>query len=1306
MIKILIADDNIQNLYLLETILRSTGYEVKSAKNGKDALEIAKINLPDLIISDILMPVMDGFELCRQCKTDDQLKHIPFIFYTATYTDLKDEQLALNLGAEQFVIKPQKTEILLQIVAEVLEKQEKHTISLPSKENETKIMKNYSEILFHKLESKVSQLETEINSRKHIEEQLRLSEERYRIVSNFTYDWEYWIAPDGKIIYISPSCERITGYPAEDFISNPELIHNIIHPDDIQKIEKKEFDIINKKEAHQEDFRIIRKDGEICWISHICQAIFNSEGAYLGKRASNRDISVRKHTELLLHENELRLDSAMASGKISWWELKLPSGHVNFNIRKAEMLGFPPEMFNHYTDFTKLLHPDDFDKTMKAMKDHIDGIVDKYDVEYRIRNKDGNYLWFKDIGKLTKYNENNNEIIITGIVIDITERKEAEEKLQKTTSELQLILKNMLNAFVVWDSVFDENGKYVSFRFGYFNDAYTKISNLKQEDVFGKDVFEIWPETEQSWVEAYGSVAVTGIPKTFDMYHKATNGWYHCNAYRPTESPSQICTIFENITERKQAEENLQNSENELKKAQSVAHVGNWIWHFKSNKIECSDEIYRIFGIPKDQFPDSFNEIIIKSIYPDDRKKIEESKLSAFNKTTTTPIEFRIVLPDKTIRVIRAESGELVYDKEGSPSLLRGIIQDITEQKLADESLKKSEARFRSYFELSIAGIAITSPAKNWVEVNDCLCLMLGYQRNELLNLKWSEITYHEDLNIDLEYFNRVLSGEIDNYSIDKRFVCKDGKTIWTSISVRCVRFVDGKVNYFVALFFDISERKKAEEELTRYKKHLEELVKERTDELKKSEENLKQAKEQAEAANKAKTVFLSNMSHEIRTPLNAILGFSQLILRDLSLTEKQREWVETINRSGEHLLVLINDILEISRIESGRISISSDLFDLKDFLEDLRKLFLARTGEKNIKLETVLDKNLPQFIELDGNKLRQILINLVGNAVKFTDTGTITIRVGSGKNANGLILIVDVEDTGPGISSEDITKIFGSFEQSAIGIKKGGSGLGLFISRQFARLMGGDIKVKSEIGKGSIFHLELNYKESEKNFLKETTEGKQVLGLEKGQKKIRILIVDDEPANRELLIEILTKTGFIVDEASNGIESIEKYKLNKPDIIFLDMGMPLMDGYEVVKKIKSLKGHQIPIIAVTASAFIENKTEILKIGVDGYIRKPYKIHEIFDTLKSFLGVRFSCKEENKKKIENTEKVDPESFDIIPDDLVKNIVDTAKKLDLDHLLDLIDETEKISPASANYLRNLAKSFQYDELLKIFKKRGI
>jgi PAS domain S-box-containing protein len=389
-------------------------------------------------------------------------------------------------------------------------------------------------------------------------------------------------------------------------------------------------------------------------------------------------------------------------------------------------------------------------------------------------------------------------------------------------------------------------------------------------------------------------------------------------------------------------------------------------------------------------------------------------------------------------------------------------------------------------------------------------------------------------------------------------------------------------------------------------------------------EENLQKAKDAAEAANRSKSIFLSSMSHEIRTPLNSILGFSQLMMYAENLNQDQREWIEMINKSGEYLLALINDILEISKIEAGRAVFSSSGFNLHSMLNDIEAMIRSRSNEKKLSLLMEISDDLPGDIITDEVKLRQILINILINAVKFTQEGGIGFRVKTGRDESGqMILIAEIEDTGIGITPDEINNLFKMFWQSEAGIKEGGTGLGLVISKEYAKMLGGDITVRSELGKGSCFTVKVKFDIEEESGSRQAISRKRVIGIKPGQKKYLILIADDRKENRLLLNKILSGIGFEIIEAVDGKDALEKFSALKPDLILMDMRMPLMDGYEATRRIKEIDGKNTPIIAVTASAFYEDRKKIIDAGVNAYLRKPFKEYEIFNAIQSFLGVRY-----------------------------------------------------------------------------------
>ncbi len=525
-------------------------------------------------------------------------------------------------------------------------------------------------------------------------------------------------------------------------------------------------------------------------------------------------------------------------------------------------------------------------------------------------------------------------------------------------------------------------------------------------------------------------------------------------------------------------------------------------------------------------------------------------------------------------------------------------------------------------------------------------------------------------------------------------------------------------------------------------RRQLEILVDERTKELqetlaalKRSKEAAEAAREAAEAANKAKSVFLANMSHELRTPLNAVLGFTQLMGHDANLTTGQQENLGIINRSGEHLLGLINDVLEMSKIEAGRTTLNAQGFDLHRLLAGLEEMFRLRAKDKGLNLLFEREPDVPQYIKTDEGKLRQVLMNLLGNAVKFTHKGGIALRVAqvnksaskqTGKFGNGELgnlqirkLVFEVEDTGPGIAPEELEAVFDPFVQTTSGEQsQEGTGLGMPISRQFACLMNGDLIVNSEPGRGCVFKFEAQVEAVDADAVQTAQPTRRVLGLEAGQSAAggvpyRLLIVDDKEVNRRLMVKLLAElgsppAGFEVREASNGQEAIDVWEEWEPHLIWMDMRMPVMDGYEAAQHIKStIKGQATVIVALTASVLEEDRTVILSGGCDAFIRKPFRESEIFDALTKHLGVRFVYeeieKDEPKAAAERATSTLPHTELIarlaaLPTDWLATLEQATILGDFNAISANIAQIHERDAALAKVLTELAHNFEHDTIL--------
>lgn len=495
-----------------------------------------------------------------------------------------------------------------------------------------------------------------------------------------------------------------------------------------------------------------------------------------------------------------------------------------------------------------------------------------------------------------------------------------------------------------------------------------------------------------------------------------------------------------------------------------------------------------------------------------------------------------------------------------------------------------------------------------------------------------------------------------------------------------------------------------------------------------------KKAEEAAAAANRAKSEFLANMSHEFRTPLNIILGFTQVMNRNHQLSSEQRECLEMISHSGQHLLELINDVLDLSKIESGLIILDESSFDLYRLLDNLETMFQVKAEQKNIQLFFNVQSDVPQYVRTDLKKLRVCLINLLSNAIKFTEYGNVTLRVerkvgseqGEARNTpdNQLLssaspsLIFIVEDTGCGIAPEDLSSLFDAFIQTERGRKSAeGTGLGLTITKKFVQLMGGDIQVSSAVGEGTTFQFGIKLAREKVPALVAQPQ-RRVIGIEPGQNPYRILVIDDTKENRLLLVKLLEPIGFQVREAENGVEGLSIWSSWQPQLILMDTRMPVMDGLETAREIRlrerrnSASGSPLPatiIIAVTASAFEEKRGEILAAGSNDFIRKPFQEEIIMTKIAQHLGVRYIY--ENLPQLTttyrrfDTAKEQSDSFFLkefagMSIDWVRKLDQAAKNLNEDGVSQLIGQIPSNKATLTEALKDLLVDFRLDVIFHL------
>ncbi len=618
-----------------------------------------------------------------------------------------------------------------------------------------------------------------------------------------------------------------------------------------------------------------------------------------------------------------------------------------------------------------------------------------------------------------------------------------------------------------------------------------------------------------------------------------------------------------------------------LSQAQKVAHIGSWEWDINNNILMWSDELYAIYGLKPDEF-DATSEAFIEKVHIEDR----EFTISVIKETYKTLLPFnfyhRIIRPNNDVRMIHL-IGNVTKDGQGNPISMFGTSQDVTERTHGEELERLAIAATKSFNSVVIAN---KNGEIEWV--NEGFTKLSGYKLDEIeqgeksLFKMISESNFQKEKDFNEHTFSKT------PFSYERECLSKDGKKYWVISTVTPVLDKKGAIEKIIAIDTDITLRKHIEEELVR--------------------------------TNNIKEQFLTNMSHEIRTPMNAIVGFTDLLLKT-KLSPDQKQYIDAVKTSGRNLIVIINDILDFSKIEAGKITFEQIEFDLQHLISTLTELMLPKSMEKDITISTKIDKKIQRQLIGDPTRLNQIFLNLVGNAIKFTEKGGIKITADFvSEEKDSLELKFSVTDTGIGIPKDKLASIFEGFTQATndTNRKYGGTGLGLTIVKQLVELQGGTISVKSKIDSGSSFIFNLKFKKTlPEKIVKNNSSNKKVELSHK--EKLNILLVEDNLLNQILAKKVLTNWKWDVDVADNGLIAMQKVKNTAYDLILMDIQMPEMDGYEATRQIRKTttnsSKHNIPIIAITAHAISGEAEKCYNAGMNDYITKPFDERVLYEKI-------------------------------------------------------------------------------------------
>lgn len=1010
---------------------------------------------------------------------------------------------------------------------------------------------------------------------------------------------------DWTMEFLSSQFEDITGYKTDEVINNRVIAYNdLIHPNDRDFVWNKWQKILNNNGVFEEEYVILTKDGQERIVWERGQPIFDDHNNLVCLEGFIADVTERKQSELELKAIQKRMKllyDNMVQGVVFFDK----NEHITFANPAAErILGLTIDQMNGRSVSDprwKAIHEDGSDypapthpsmialHTGKEVNNAIMGIFNPSDNKHHWLNINATPNINKKTGEVV-------EVLVT--FEDITESYITRKKLEENEQKYRSLVTQMQQGLAVYQAIYDDNGKMVDYICLDINESYEKIVGLSR-DIIGKRVREVLPNIEEYWIELFGKVVNTGESIHYENYVSELDQYLEVIAYQ--NMPDQFAVLVTNTTERvksrKQLEElyeKLKDSEERFRLAMDASSDGLWDWNLITNEVYYSPNYFRMLGYSENEFRNHYD-TWVSLLHPEDRditvQRVDESIRSG---SITYSLEFRMTTKSGDWIWILSRGKVVEWDTNGNPTRLIGTHSDITARKLYEEEIFRTKETYLNIFNSVKEAIFVLSNKGTFLDVNRSALQMYGYSRSEIIGktpvflaapdkndiqglLKTFYMVFEMGGTSQIEFWGKKANEEI----FPKEIIVSKGKYFGQDVIIATAR--------------DITLQKQLIEELT-------------------------QAKDAAIESDTLKSAFLANMSHEIRTPMNAIIGFSQFLEDDDLSPDEKKEYLSIINQKGKDLLQLIDDILDLSKIEAGQLTLFISNGDLATVVYEVVHTFNNQNRLEEYKfdkqIEIRIGKTNPSSLECktDFYRLKQVLNNLISNAVKFTNEGYVEV---------GYELIDDeiqfyVKDTGIGIHPESISKIFERFRQGDEYYqtrKYGGTGLGLSICKGIVNVLEGNIWVESEFGVGATFYFTIKYIPA--NLDQEQMVEKVRVPKNKKGKSIKVLIAEDEYSNFQLIRRLLEKY-YDVDiiYAKNGQEAIDLCESNQNiDVIFMDIRMPIKSGVQAFREIRD-KGFLMPIIALTAFALVEERRNIESAGFDGYITKPYKKEDIIEVLE------------------------------------------------------------------------------------------
>lgn len=1026
-------------------------------------------------------------------------------------------------------------------------------------------------------------------------------------------------------------------------------------------------------------------------------------------RQLNSETQLRQQIAAALKQSEERWQLVLrgqSDGLLDW---DIISGKVFFSPQLESMLGYRPgELASDFDQWRDLLHPDDRQPFLDRLNAYLRSPHAAYTDEYRLRCADGSHLWTSVRGQ-AELDVRDNPTRLVCSYQDISDRKLLEEKLRTSEAKMRALFgaMNDIVLTVDLDGSVDMAPTYPAITL----DENTELVGATIEQFFSDESSDLWFGNVRSAIECGQTVS---FDYCLDIGER--KAWF--SASISPMSDTKAVWVARNISDRKYAEDRLRASRQRLKFLFEQTPLAAIEWSTDWEIRAWNHAAERMFGYTRAEVVGRHNANLLipeweRNSVARVQGNLEQGRDGAYHLNENLTKDGRTIICEWY--------NTPLLDRDNAIIGYVSVATDITERRQREllqtmqKRILERVARGGSLHEVLselVTRLNELAPRQNsaiWLVEDGALVPFVGAQIPENWSQNQLQIAPDETPCGRAAYLGeRTIVADIAN---DAR---------WSHLRAPAEEFgvracwsepifsERGEVVGILALHFSQPRSPEPRElEIAESMARLAALAIAR----KQAETALREAKEAAEAANRAKSQFLSNMSHELRTPLNSILGFSQILNQDRTLTPEQLDQLGIINRSGEHLLVSIDDILSMSKIEAGKVVLNEAQFDLHRLLRSLEEMLQLKARSKGLQLHFERAGNVPQLIQTDESKLRQILVNLLGNAIKFTQSGSVVMQVqllerDRCESNRGCHLLFTVTDTGAGIEPDELDTLFDPFVQTRSGREsKQGTGLGLAITKQFVKLLGGNITVESQVNRGTTFTFDIWTSGGNCPKTAQTIDPSQrIVSLASDQPRYRILVAEDVLANRELLIDILAPVGFELREARNGLEAIEQCRNWHPHLVLMDIKMPVMDGCTATREIKAIPSDfPVPIVlALTASAFEEEYQEIFAAGCDEIIRKPYKIQTLLETIGRYLGVRYTYDSDESQPQSSATPADsvpltPEMLQVMPIEWIEQLRSAAISLYEESIFALIDRIPETESALARAIVQLTDEFRFDAI---------